>query len=135
MKTNRFTFNELLVVSFIAIIMLTLVCSVQSEQLKIAKKDVCTANLQKIYSAMQSYADDNDGFIYSYLSNGSLWCSASAYIRLLPYLNTEIQLTDLLRMSSEKRDSLCPKELICPEIIPVKGNFISQYAYALPYSY
>ncbi len=135
MRKNSFAFHEFLSVLSVAFIVLTLVFSVHSEQLKISKKSVCAANLHKVYSAMQSYANDNDGFIYSYLSNGSLWCSASAYIRLVPYLNPEFQLVDLLRMNSEKRDSFCPKELICPEITPAKGNFVSQYAYALPYSF
>lgn len=135
MRKNSFTFHEFLSVLSVAFIVLTLVFSVHSEQLKISKKSVCAANLHKVYSAMQSYADDNDGFLYSYLSNGSLWCSASAYIRLVPYMNSEIKLAELLQMNSEKRDTFCPKELICPEITPVKGNFVSQYAYALPYSY
>ena len=135
MNRNYFTLKEFCIVVVASSIVLTLILSAYSEQLTMGKKTVCTANLHKVYSAMQGYADDNDGFSYSYLSNGSLWCSASTYIRLVPYINNKLSTADLLRMNSEKRDSYCPKELICPEIVPVKGNLVSQYAYALPYSY
>ncbi|MBQ9789572.1 MAG: hypothetical protein IJW31_08270 [Lentisphaeria bacterium] len=135
MKKNYFTFKEFCVIIFTVSIAATLVFSAYSEQLNISKKTICSANLQRLYSAMQSYANDNDGYSFSYLSNGSLWCSASAYIRLVPYVNTQVALSSLLKMNSNQRDNLCPKEFICPDVTPAKGNFVSQYAYALPYSF
>ena len=135
MRKNYFTLNELCVVTSIAAILVSLAFSAYSGQLKMSKKTVCSANLKRICFAMQSYANDNENYSFSYLSNGSLWCSASTYIRLLPYVNTQLSLSALLKMNSEKRDSLCPKEFICPSLTPAKGDFISQYAYALPYSF
>jgi prepilin-type processing-associated H-X9-DG protein len=135
MKKNYFTLKELCVVVFTLSTILTIAFSSYSDQLKAGKKTICAANLHKLYSAMQSYGNDNDSYLFSYLTNGSAWCSASTYIRLIPYVNTQVTLPELLKMTPANRDNLCPKEFICPDITPDKSNFISQYAYALPYSF
>ena len=135
MKKNYFTLKELYIVVFSLAVVLTLSFSSYSEQLKISKKSVCAANLKTLYSAMQSYGNDNDGYLFSYLTNGSAWCSASTYIRLIPYVNTQTTLPALLKMNPNLRDNACPKEFICPDVTPEAGNFVSQYAYALPYSF